>query len=108
MRFREQWHSARAFLSAAVERLAQIPRDQIARWPEYPGVPEVNLEVPTDYAGFQFTPMKDTLSDGTIRVAVQMYRHRFMGIGAMTADGFFIEPSGSIRRFTEEDTWEVT
>ena len=52
--------------------------------------------------------MKDTLPDGTIRVAVQLYRHRFLGIGSITADGFFVEPTGGVRRFTEEDTWDLT
>jgi len=108
MRAREQWREARSFLRSAVERLKQIPRDEIAQWPEYPGVPPVDLAVPDVYASFRFTPMKDTLPDGTIRVAVQMYRHRFMGVGTMTADGFLIESSGTIRAFTEEDLWDVT
>jgi hypothetical protein len=31
-----------------------------------------------------------------------------MGVGTMTADGFLIEPSGTIRALTEEDLWDVT
>jgi len=108
MSHRERWQHARSLLTKAVERLAEIPREEIAGWPEWPQIPSIDLHVPETYADFQFTPMKDTLADGTIRVAVQMYRHRFLGIGSMSADGFFIAPSGSIRRFTEEDTWDVT
>jgi hypothetical protein len=73
MRAREQWREARSFLRSAVERLKQIPREEIVQWPEYPGVPPVDLAVPDVYASFKFTPMKDILPDGTIRVAVQMY-----------------------------------
>jgi hypothetical protein len=105
---RDQWQQAKVFLSAVVDSLVALPREEITRWPEWPQLPAIDLHIPDAYSGFTFTPMKDTLADGTIRVAVQMYRHRFLGIGSMTADGFFIEPTGSIRRFTGEDTWDVT
>ncbi len=108
MGHREQWEHARSFLREAVERLAAMPRHEIARWPEWPQLPTIDLNVPGAYSEFQFTLMKDTLPDGTIRVAVQLYRHRFLGIGSITADGFFVEPTGGVRRFTEEDTWDLT
>jgi hypothetical protein len=82
MRRAERWRQARSFLREAVERLTTMPRDEIARWSEWPQVPTVDLNVPEAYSAFQFTPMKDTLPDGTIRVAVQLYRYRFLGIGS--------------------------
>lgn len=108
MSYREEWQLAESFLRNAVQRLSAIPRDEIALWPEWPAIPSLDLKVPATYSEFKFTPMKDTLPDGTIRVAIQMYRHRFMGIGSMTADGFFVEPNGVIRAFTEKDSWSVT
>jgi hypothetical protein len=74
MGHREQWEHARSFLREAVERLAAMPRHEIARWPEWPQLPTIDLNVPGAYSEFQFTLMKDTLPDGTIRVAVQLYR----------------------------------
>ena len=38
---------------------------------------------------------RDVLPDGRIRVVVQAYFHRFLGIGTMTADGFIIAPDGT-------------
>lgn len=38
----------------------------------------------------------------------RLNRHRFLGIGQMSADGFFMSPDGSVRKFTEEDVWAVT
>ena len=38
---------------------------------------------------------RDMLPDGRIRVVVQAYFHRFLGIGTMTADGFIFAPDGT-------------
>ena len=105
---REKWKKARAALKNITARLATLPFSEISQWPEWPTVPNVDLRVPEEFSELKFTPMKDTLANGTVRVAVQMYKHHFLGIGSMTADGFYIEPNGSIRWFKEEDTWEVT
>ena len=105
---RELRQRADSFLRELVDLLAQLPRNEIAEWPEYPETPSIPLNVPEELAPHTFTLMKDTLPDGRIRVAVQRYRYRFLGIGNMMADGFFLQPDGSIQRFTEEDTWAVT
>lgn len=105
---REKWKEAKTVLRKITEHLSSLPVSEITQWPEWPQVPIIKLEIPEEYKSIKFTPMKDTLANGTIRVAVQMYKHHFLGIGSMSADGFYIEPNGSIRWFKEEDTWEVT
>lgn len=108
MKHREIWRLAREFLPAATRQLSTLNFDTISKWPEWPDIPTVDLGVPQHLSDVCFTVMKDTQPDGTIRVAIQMYRHRFLGIGAMKADGFFISPDGDVRLFTEKDEWEVT
>jgi hypothetical protein len=108
MKHRDIWAKGCEFLPAATRRLAELRFADIAKWPEYPSQPDVDLGAPQELSSVQFTVMKDTQPDGTIRVAIQMYRHRFLGCGSMHADGFFISPEGAVRWFTEEDTWEVT
>ena len=108
MKHREIWAKGCEFLPAATRRLAVLRFADIAKWPEWPGKPAVDLETPPELSSVRFTVMKDTQPDGNIRVAIQMYRYRFLGIGAMRADGFFISPENKLRWFTEKDTWEVT
>jgi len=102
------WRKATEFLPVATRRLSTLGFDVISKWPEYPGEPAVDLGAPQELSSVRFTVMKDSQPDGTIRVAVQMYRHRLLGIGAMKADGFFISSAGEVRWFTEADEWEVT
>ena len=108
MKHRDIWELGLAFLPEATRQLSTLSFDAISQWPEYPKTPDVDLRVPEELSSVVFTLMKDTQPDGSIRVAIQMYRHRFLGIGAMRADGFFVSPGGVVRRFVEEDTWEVT
>ena len=108
MRHRDIWAKGCEFLPAATRRLAGLRFAEIAKWPEWPEQPQVDLEAPPELSSVRFTVMKDSQADGSIRVAIQMYRHRFLGIGAMRADGFFISPEGGVRWFTDEDTWAVT
>jgi hypothetical protein len=95
------------FLRTLVEKLKAVPFQTIASWPDYPSPPPLDLEVPKDLGKYKFTLMKDTLPSGDIRVAVQMYRARFVG-GQMTADGFVVSPNGNVRALSQEDLWAVT
>jgi hypothetical protein len=49
---------------------------------------------------------RDTLADGRIRIVVQAYHNRFLGIGTMTADGFIIAPDGTRTAIPEDMMWE--
>lgn len=99
---------AQEVLANEVARLSKLSYAEIARWSEYPQTPNVELRVPNELSEYKFTLMKNTQPDKCIRVAIQLYRHRFLGIGQMSADGFFIASDGSVRKFTEKDIWAVT
>ena len=49
---------------------------------------------------------RETLPDGRIRIVVQAYHHRFLGIGTITADGFIIARDGTRAEIPEEMMWE--
>jgi hypothetical protein len=99
---------AQEVLANEIARLSKFSYAEIAGWSEYPQTPGEQLRVPDDLSDYKFTLMKDIQPDKSIRVAIQLYRHRFLGVGQMSADGFFIAPDGSVRKFTEKDTWAVT
>lgn len=103
-----KWEKAKGVLETTAERLALLSFIEISQWPEYPQIPDVDLNIPGDYTDITFTLMKDTLPNGTVRVAIQMYKHHFLGIGSMTASGFFIDANSSICWLKEEDIWELT
>ncbi|OQW56481.1 MAG: hypothetical protein BVN28_14050 [Nitrospira sp. ST-bin4] len=89
---------AQEVLANEVARLSKLSYAEIARWSEYPQAPDVELRVPNELSECKFTLMKDTQPDKSIRIAIQLYRHRFLGIGQVSADGFFIAPDGSVRK----------
>lgn len=49
---------------------------------------------------------REVLPDARIRVVVQAYFHRFLGIGTMAADGFIIASDGTHMPVPEEMMWE--
>ncbi|MDO8944677.1 MAG: hypothetical protein Q7U75_15955 [Desulfobacterales bacterium] len=49
---------------------------------------------------------RDSLPDGRIRVVVQAYFHRILGIGTMTADGFIITFDNTRSPVPQEMMWE--
>ena len=108
MKHRDIWERGLTFLAESTRQLSTRGFDAISKWPEYPAAPNIDLRVPAELSSVRFTVMKDTQPDGSIRVAIQMYRHRFLCIGAMRADGFFISRGNIVRGFTEKDTWAVT
>jgi hypothetical protein len=99
---------AQEVLASEINRLSKLSYAEIAQWPEFPQTPSAHLQIPADLSEYKFTLMKDTQVDKSIRVAIQLYRHRFLGIGQMSADGFFVSPDGSLRKFGEKDVWAVT
>lgn len=105
---REVKRRADAFLAECVARLRIVPFSEIARWPEYPAQVPVDLQVPKELSKYKFTLMKETLPTGEIRVAIQRYRYRFLGIGQVTAEGFVVSSDGTVRALTDRDKWELT
>ena len=51
---------------------------------------------------------KDQVSDDEIRVVVQIYRHLFMGIGRMAADGFRIDKNGTWKKLPQVELYEFS
>jgi hypothetical protein len=99
---------ADAFLAASLAPLRNLPFSVLAKWPDYPAEAPVDLQVPSELSSYTFTLMKDTLPTGEIRIAIQRYRHRFLGIGEMTANGFAAAPDGSVRPLSDQDVWDLT
>lgn len=99
---------ATSFLQDLKNRLTALPRTEIETWPNYPVIPIYPLEVLSELSSYQFTIMKDSFPDGRIRIAIQGYRHFFLGGGWMTADGFVTSPDGSYSDLTEQDVWDGT
>jgi hypothetical protein len=99
--------SASDFLRVVVDRLRATPFEQIAKWPEYPKQPDIDLHVPGELANHTFTLMKDTRANGDIRVGVQCYRQGLLA-SRMSADGFIVSPNGNIRPLSEQDMWNLT
>lgn len=96
------------FLEDSVARLKQFSFLELASWPDYPVPPPYDLAVPSDLGLYTFTLMKDTLPDGEIRIAIQRYRYRFLGIGEMVGDGFVMLPNGTSRPLSREDVNAIT
>ena len=84
-----------------VDRLRQLPFAEVLALPqrldEMEAVGEREVAVAT---------YRESLPDGRIRVVVQAYFHRFLGIGTMTADGFIIAPDGTHAPVPQEMMWE--
>jgi hypothetical protein len=99
---------ATSFLRDLKSRIAVLPRTEIEAWPNYPVIPVYPIEVPSELSSYTFTLMKDTFPDGRIRIAIQCYRHYFLGTGFMSADGFVSSPDGSCSDLTEQDFWDIT
>lgn len=97
---------ADAFLAASLARLRNLPLSVLAKWPNYPAVAPVDLQVPNELSSYTFTLMKDTLPTGEIRIAIQRYRHRFLGMGEMSANG--LAPDQSVRPLSDQDVWDLT
>ena len=51
---------------------------------------------------------RDILEDGSIRIVVQAYFHRFLGIGTMAADGFIIASNGTQTAVPQDMMWEFS
>ena len=55
---------------------------------------------------FTIAIWKDAINDNELRIFVQIYRHCFLGIGKMDADGFRINSEGKISDLTKEELYD--
>ena len=80
-----------------VDALRQLSFAEIAALPERQDESEsiTGREIAT-------ATYRDALPDARIRIVVQAYHHRFLGIGTMTADGFIIAADGTRTPVPEE------
>ena len=86
-----------------VERLRRLSFAEVSALPER--VDETDAVRDREVAVATY---RDGLPDGRIRVVVQAYFHRFLGIGTMTADGLIIAPNGTRDSVPEEMMWDFT
>jgi hypothetical protein len=100
---------ADSFMAHCLDRRRRVPFSNISRWPEYPAMPPMPLSVPKELNSYTFTLMIDTLPTGEVRVAIQRYRSRLLGITAeATANGFAVAPNGVIRTLSEHEIWDLS
>jgi hypothetical protein len=86
-----------------VERLRLLPFVEVAALPERQDETERVRDREVAVATY-----RDKLPDGRIRVVVQAYFHRLLGIGTMTADGFILAPDNTRSPVPQEMMWEFT
>ncbi|MFM2081787.1 MAG: hypothetical protein RL380_478 [Verrucomicrobiota bacterium] len=85
-------------------RLARLRGLSVA---ELNALPEAHEEVERiGKREIQVATYRDVLPDGRLRIMVQAYLHRVLGIGSITADGFIIASDGSQSSVPQEMVWE--
>jgi hypothetical protein len=101
---------AARFVEATVLRLKSEPFSTLRQWPDYPAIPEIDLQVPEELRDQKcvFTVMKDTLPNGDVRVAVQYARHRYLGMSDMAVSGFIISADGTQKELSKKDRLDLT
>ena len=84
-----------------------IERLRALSFAELGALPEVHEE--TKRVGkrdVKVATYRDVLPDGRLRIMVQAYLHRFLGIGSITAYGFIVESDGTQSAVRQEMIWE--
>ena len=85
-----------------LERLSLLSLEEARGLPEYQE-PEETVGQKGRTLDLYAIPNSD---NGTVKVVLQNYRHRFLGIGYMVADGFIFEADGKVSPLPEEELWE--
>ena len=85
-----------------LERLSNMSLREAMQLPEYQELQQTLGEKKRSLSLYAIP----NAEDGTVKVVLQNYRHRFLGIGYMIADGFLFAPDGKVNRLPEEELWE--
>ena len=80
-----------------LERLKELSFEELSALPEI--LEELDGEV-------KVTTYRDLLPDGRLRIVVQGYLHRILGIGSITAEGFIVGSDGVHTSVSEEMIWD--
>ncbi len=80
-----------------LERLKELSFEELSTLPEI--LEDLDGEV-------KVTTYRDLLPDGRLRIVVQGYLHRILGIGSITAEGFIVGSDGVHASVPEEMIWD--
>lgn len=88
------------------ERLAELSSKSLN---ELAALPAVSSEdVVRGGKKYVLSVWHDALEAGEHQIVVQAYKHWFLGIGTMRAEGFRINSKNERRSLTEEELWPFT
>jgi hypothetical protein len=104
MRRRDLRKAADQLLREIAEKLSALSREEIARWPEFPAYPLIDLGIPPELSEYHFGVSKQTRDRARIAVEIQRRRKRLLG-HECAVDGFHLEPDGSITRFAGDELY---
>ena len=90
-------------IESRLSSLKEKPFDELSEL-----APCQSEKVNRDGKVFTLSIWKDQISNEEIRIVVQIYRHLFLGIGRMAADGFRIEKSGARKKLSREELYEFS
>ncbi len=85
-----------------------LPPEQLNAWPEWPESPPFEYASHPNLKKYTFTVMKDTLSNGDVRIAIQRYRKYILGFGEMAAEGFVVDSENNRRFCAEGELYDLT
>jgi hypothetical protein len=85
-----------------LERLSLLSLEEARNLPEYQELEETMAQKGRTLGLYAIRNWEN----GTVKVVLQNYRHWFLGIGSMVADGFVFEADGRVIPLPEEELWE--
>jgi hypothetical protein len=86
-----------------VSTLRQKSFAELSEFPAYQGE-----KMKQNGKTFTVSIWKDVVNQTELRIVVQAYRHLFLGIGRMEADGFRIDQSGIIHKLSKPELYSFT
>ena len=82
---------------------SRLERLKLLSFEELAALSEIREEMDGD---LKVTTYRDALPDGSLRIVVQTYVHRFLGGGSITAQGFIASSDGARLPVSDEMIWE--
>ncbi len=95
--------TSREALDAQLELLRRKSYFELAQLPPYQ-----EREVDCSDGRYKLAIWKDAVENSELRVVVQVYKHVFLGVGLMQANGFRIRQSGEIQSLGTEELAEYS